>query len=114
MKRFFRIFELSKNEQRVVLIVIFALLADYALSDTNAAFIISRSAVISNGTQTISDCCGNGRRSVVLLRWQARNSAVADKDRTNFGVSAFRRRRHFEIENADAPTLFAIVRAAVA
>ena len=27
MKRFFRIFELSKNEQRVVLIVIFALLA---------------------------------------------------------------------------------------
>jgi hypothetical protein len=27
MKRFFRIFELSKNEQRVVLIVIFVLLA---------------------------------------------------------------------------------------
>ena len=38
MKRPFRIFELSKNEQRVVLIVMFVLLA-LAFVDTNAAFI---------------------------------------------------------------------------
>src|SRR5438132_14034731 len=40
---------------------------------------------------------------------QARDPPVADKDRANFGVAAFRWRRHFEIENTDAPTLFAIV-----
>ncbi len=45
---------------------------------------------------------------------QARNSTVADKDRADLGITALGRRRHFEIENTDAPTLFAIVSAAVA
>ena len=48
------------------------------------------------------------------LRVQARDSPIADKDWTDFGVAAFGWWRHFKIENADAPTLFAIIRAAVA
>ena len=48
------------------------------------------------------------------LRIQAGNSPVTDKHRADFGVTAFRWGRHFEIEDADAPALLAIVRSAVA
>ena len=114
MKRLFRIFELSKNEQRVVLIVILVLITIAFVEYQRRVHHSPARAGISDRTETVSDCCGNDRRSVALLRCYARNSPVADKDRTDLGVAAFGWRRHFEIENADAPTLFAIVCAAVA
>src|SRR5207244_4176428 len=45
---------------------------------------------------------------------QIGNPSVADKDRTDFGVTASWWWRHFEIENTDTPPLFAIICAAVA
>jgi hypothetical protein len=45
---------------------------------------------------------------------QTGDSPVADKHRTDFGVAAVWWRRHFEVKNADAKTLFPIVGAAVA
>ena len=47
------------------------------------------------------------------LRAQARNPAIADEDRTDLGVAALGWWRHFEIENADAETLFTVVSATV-
>ena len=49
--------------------------------------------------------------SILAQTW---NPSVADETRTDFRVAAFGWGRHFEVENANAPTLFAIIRAAVA
>src|SRR4029453_972103 len=49
----------------------------------------------------------------ILFFGQARDSSVADKDRTKFPVVGLRRRGQLEIENADAETLFPIVGATV-
>ncbi len=60
MKRLFRIFDLSKNEQRVVLIVMLVLLARSHSSDTNAAFIAPHVRTVPNvidRTETVSESC---------------------------------------------------------
>ncbi len=54
---------------------------------------------------------GMRRGSIVGYAW---DPPIADKHRADFGVADFGRRRHLEIENADPPTLFAVVRATVA
>ena len=69
MKRFLRIFELSKNEQRVVLIVMLFLITIAFVGYERRVHRSACSAGSSNGTETVSDCCGNGRRSIALLRW---------------------------------------------
>ena len=61
MKRLLRIFELSKNEQRVVLIICFVLIAIAFVGYERRVHRSAVSASISNGTETISECCGNGR-----------------------------------------------------
>ena len=49
----------------------------------------------------------------ILFFGQAGNSSVADKDRTELGLVAARRRWQLEIENADPETLFPIISATV-
>ena len=60
-----------------------------------------------------------GKRNPVLtfdgsIFAQTWNASVADKNWADLGVAAFGRRRQFEIEDANAPTLFSIIGAAVA
>jgi len=54
-----------------------------------------------------------GTIASTLIRAQAWNTPVADKDWTDLGIATGRWRRQFEIENADTPTLFAIISAPV-
>ena len=59
MKRLLRIFELSKNEQRVVLIVMLILITiafvGYERRIHRAAF----QPNLGDGTEAVSDCCGS-------------------------------------------------------
>ena len=60
MKRLLRIFELSKNEQRVVLIVILVLITIAFVGYERRVHHSPGGADISNTTETVSDCCENG------------------------------------------------------
>ena len=61
MKRPFRIFELSKNEQRVVLIVMFVLLALAFIGYERRARSLSGSANTTGGSEIIAEACRNRR-----------------------------------------------------
>lgn len=67
--------------------------------------------IVFSKDRNLNGCNVNRSRSIVA---QAGNSSVADKDRTDFRIATLRRRRHFEIENTNAPALFAVIRATVA
>ena len=61
MKRLFRIFELSKNEQRVVLIVILILITIAFVEYERRVHHSAVEPALANRIQTVSDCCGNGK-----------------------------------------------------
>ena len=59
MKRVFRIFELTKNEQRVVLVVTLILLAIAFMGYQRRVHRSRVSASVSDGCAIISNACGN-------------------------------------------------------
>ena len=75
MKRFLRIFELSKNEQRVVLIVMFALLA--------IAFIGYERRVHRSPVQP---AVSSGSRNRLRVLWKSERASIAYCARVSPGI----------------------------
>ena len=107
MNRLAGMFRLTRSEQRVVVILVLALLAVALL--TRSREMPAPPVAADSGTIDYTRSRGFGLRF-----FQTGNGTVANKQRTQFRILVRFRFRQFEIENADAKPLNAVERAAIA